>query len=582
MGLGLLSWIAARPLLPSTPVGGRPGWGAARGRSLCVALALAGCSSSASPPASHDGGARDVTTQHDAGARDVVTDAGHDATHPHDARHDTRVHHDAGDAGLDAPLSKTDAPAATTLTLSLPMTPAFSVSIHDYYVRCAAGDNAITVTMTAAPGSTIGLVQPTVTTPSVASTVSVSVPEGAAIVASVVKGAGDAGGDEYWVRCLPADFATLEMETHLEAGVAPAGYYLVGDLYATNAVDGGYAMALDPNGVPVWYTKSATEIEPMDVESVSAGTISLTPFIVPTFDATAAGQFEIHDLAAGTTTYATTVGSPLDVHELRILSNGDYLMLSDPLLMGQNLTGLGTFGANENMEGCVIQEVSPSGTLVWQWNALDYLDPIQDCTYPVGKTYEGMAVATVFHCNSLDVDETAGTVLLSARDMDTVMLIDMSTSAIVWKMGGSTYTKTGAPYIEITSDPRTSFYRQHDARLMPGGMVSMFDDHSSAGGPSRAVIYSVDTTTGTATMVWQYTGTANSGGMGSFRVLPDGSRVIGWGLGYPGLAFTEVDEAGRDLKDFIFPDKRFTYRALKVPSSAFDIATLRKATQPTP
>jgi hypothetical protein len=145
-------------------------------------------------------------------------------------------------------------------------------------------------------------------------------------------------------------------------------------------------------------------------------------------------------------------------------------------------------------------------------------------------------------------------------------------------MGGATYSKEGAPYLTVTGDPETSFYRQHDVRVLPDGTISMFDDHSAEPGVGRAVIYALDLTAGTATMVWQYEGTATTSAMGSFRVLPDGSRVIGWGSGAPGLVFTEADEAGHDLLDFHFTDDRWSYRAIKVPLSAFDIGTLRSTT----
>ena len=66
--------------------------------------------------------------------------------------------------------------------------------------------------------------------------------------------------------------------------------------------------------------------------------------------------------------------------------------------------------------------------------------------------------------------------------------------------------------------------------------------------------------------------------MGSFAILPDGSRVIGWGIeGGGNTTFTEVDENGDDLLDFYFPEGDTSYRALKIPTSTIDIETLRKS-----
>src|SRR5580692_1356276 len=46
--------------------------------------------------------------------------------------------------------SHEDAGAATPIKL----TPVFSPAIHDYYVHCVAGDNVLTVAMTASAGAT--------------------------------------------------------------------------------------------------------------------------------------------------------------------------------------------------------------------------------------------------------------------------------------------------------------------------------------------------------------------------------------------------------------------------------------------
>lgn len=190
---------------------------------------LVGCSGSHA--AATDAGADSRAFDAGAPSRDAnpdsrrSPDAGRtrDAARPHDAARldDAPEPNDAArrDASpLDAP-PRTDAldavavgadavadggPTATLLSLSLPLVPAFSTSIHDYYVRCPADVNAITVSMTAATGSTIALLQPLTTPPAVESVVSLSVGAGAAIVVGVTPdGADGSVATEYWVRCLP-------------------------------------------------------------------------------------------------------------------------------------------------------------------------------------------------------------------------------------------------------------------------------------------------------------------------------------------------------------------------------------------
>jgi hypothetical protein len=137
-------------------------------------------------------------------------------------------------------------------------------------------------------------------------------------------------------------------------------------------------------------------------------------------------------------------------------------------------------------------------------------------------------------------------------------------------MGGATYTKDGAPYLTITNDPQTAFYRQHDARFLPNGDISIFDDQTDMAGPARGVVYSYDVKAGTATFQQHYKGQSTAGAMGSFRILEDGSRVLGWGS-----SFTELDANGSLLLEVRFTDGTHSYRSIKVPTTAFDLDVLR-------
>jgi hypothetical protein len=472
------------------------------------------------------------------------------------------------------------APTETMISISPPpLHPSFATTTHDYYVRCDAGTNSLSVSMTAAPGSTIAMQQPTTTPASTDTTATISVTENQAIVVGVTTGGTT---DPYWIRCLPHDFPTLQMTQHPDAGAPTPGYYLMGDFFPATA-KGTYAMMVDGNGVPVWYRATTGGLGAVNVDSLEAGMVSFVPYIITTTFADASGQYQVLDLDAGTTTTVASSGMPLDMHELRYLPNGDYLVIAAPITTGVDLTGLcdtltdppTCFGTNEDMIECDIQEISPTGEAVWQWDASDHFDPVKDSTWPLTEMVDGKAVVDVYHCNSIDVDPD-GNLLVSARHMDSVFLISRPSGTVLWKMGGASYSTDDAPYIAVHNDPLTSFYRQHDARLLPNGEVSMFDDQTDLASTARGVIYSYDVDAGTASMVWQYKGSDIALSMGSFRVQPDGRRVIGWGVGEKTLSvFSEVDENGNDLLDFSFPNGEVSYRAVKVPTTAFDINVLR-------
>jgi hypothetical protein len=525
-----------------------------------------------------------------------------------DASTDRAAASDARDAASES--TSPDASSPPTLTAlsvspledSAPplfLVPPFSPSIYDYAVYCAAGTHALTVAMRASSGAESRLVLPTKSPEKPAQTLSVSVSENDAIVAAATSGTATT---EYWIRCLPHDFPHFEWNLHPEAGAPSPGYYLLGTALASAKV-AGYAMVLDDRGVPVWYAALADGVGAVNVDTVVDGAIS---FIASPSN----GQpYEIHRLDPFATSSAGSPGVVEDPHELRVDSSGHYVVFSSPLVTGVDLTGLSlplpdggveSLGPDATILGCDILELDPtSGAVDWEWRILDHLDPAQDCLAPMlvgpgvlppdaGTTFD------VFHCNSIDLDEGSGNLLVSARQLDSIFYIDRGTGKVLWKMGGSEFTKDNATYVPV-ADP---FYGQHDARLGPSwasscaggsGQISLFDDHSFAPGRERGVIYDVhvdpgdggaadcgtssDASSG-ATVAWQVAGPESSGGLGSMRIQSDGSKVIGWGYGggAANLTFTEVDPSGHDVLDV---SPVLSYRVIKVPLAAFDLTVLR-------
>lgn len=507
-----------------------------------------------------------------------------------------------GDGGADSSTeSGKDGPAGTPALIELTITsasgegasppvalvPAFSPDIHDYYVRCPAATNALTVSMTASRGAESLLLLPETSPSRPKQTLGpIRVEANQAIVAAASVASATV---EYWVRCLPPDFPVLAWDPHPEAGTRPPGYYLVGSFYGLT----GYAMILDGHGVPVWY-QADIRGGVSDVDDVVEGGVS--------FISTVGGPFVVHDLSPLSETTVAPAGVPLDIHDLQVLPNGDYVAFSSPIQGGVDLTGIhpvllsdgGTSmpGPGSNIVACNIVEFDPAtGAVVWTWSASDHFDPVVDSIEPVlgsgpgdGGIVDGI---DVYHCNSIDVDRANGNLLVSARQMSSVFYIDAPTGSVLWKMGGSPSSKDGALYIPVDAPPFTG---QHDARLQPGwstcsgGQISLFDDETYGdAGSARGALYDVrlgagdggcDGGTPGASVVWQYRGTASSAASGSFRISADGSRVIGWGI-QSDLVFTEVDEEQHDLLDFRFTSANGSYRAIKAPLSAFDLNVLR-------
>ena len=448
--------------------------------------------------------------------------------------------------------------------------PAFSPSLYDYAIVCSSGTNALTLGMTAIEGGAVALAAPVSTSWAPSATLPVSLTENQAAVVLARDGTGFTR--QYWIRCLPQDFPLVTPATYPGIGSPTPGWYLIGNLFVA-AGSGPYAMIVDVNGTPIWYHRTTSDQEnPTVVTPLPDSTVGITTTSDPSVGT-------LYLLETWTTRTISTVGIPLNNHELLALPNGDFLLISYPTLTGVDLTGLSTYGSDSTILDCAVQEVDPQGDLVWDWRASNHTDPVRESVVPAGAGTDA-SPADVYHCNSVDVNAD-GDVLISFRHMNSVLLVSKATGDVMWKLGGTEYNKDGAPVLSIEGDPEGAFYMQHDARFQPNGDISLFDDHSAAAGVvgmARGVEYALDLGAGTAHVVWQYQGAASSGFLGSFRRYADGTNLIGWGYytGSANLAFSEVDAAGHDVLDMSFVSQgNWSYRAEKVPINTFDIDVLR-------
>ncbi len=498
----------------------------------------------------------------------------------------------APDAGI---AYLTDLSVTSTNSHAVTLTPKFSPDIRDYFVRCTSATNEFEVTITAADGAEAQLTRPVTSPLRATQKVTVTPNEGDAIVAVVTEGL---ARGEYWVRCLPHEFPHLIWSRHEAAGSPPPGYYMIANATVLPG-ELAYAIVLDTNGVPVWYHAATPgALGFYDVDTLIPGTVSFS----------SANDSLPYSLIRLSPWSISEIGmfSEDDHHEMQVVSPDRYLVFHTETDAGVDLSGLSVpladggrlqLGKSETVNGCCIYEIDAAGQQYWVWQASDHLDPNKDTVDPeiVSETEAGVPTLGIYHCNSIDIDRATGNILLSTRNMDSVMYIDRKTSKILWKMGGSRYTRDGANYVPVPD----AFHRQHDARLHSWkagcggatgtGQISMFDDETGEpGAVARGVLYDVtvggnagscgDSTESKATLAWEYKGSVTSFIYGSFRLLKDGSHVIGWGTrtSQP-LAFTEVDEEGHDLLDVTLDpgSANSTYRAIKVPISALDLGTLR-------
>jgi Arylsulfotransferase (ASST) len=460
----------------------------------------------------------------------------------------------------------------------LVLDPLFRPDIHDYALHCTSATNPITFTATAMPGTTL-------TIDGVASgtdaTGSKSLALNAALVVKV-------GTEEYWVRCLPPDFPMLKV---VKTGSVAPGYYLM-----ENGVAGGsgrFVMMLDTNGVPVWYRRVPASI---DFKLLPDGNLAWMNFVRANFNINPAKRYE--EWALGGTTPVRTIGAGLglvtDYHDMIPLADGNFMVVSYSLRpnVADIPSSYPPCGTGDEVIDGLLQEVTPDGDAVWTWNSKDHTDlseshPVCDVAAISGATATN--AYDLLHINSVDEDPATGDLIVSARYMNAILRISRAPEGTVLeKIGGYTATNhDGATHFDVVGDPLGGFNLAHDARLVDGNHLTLFDNRPNATPPAitipgkmRAVEYVLDRVAHTATFVWQRpidgpcsNPACKSFGIGSVRRQPDGNTVIAWG-GESSPAFTEVDADGKALLEVSLPVANLTYRVVKVPAAALDLAEL--------
>ena len=178
-----------------------------------------------------------------------------------------------------------------------------------------------------------------------------------------------------------------------------------------------------------------------------------------------------------------------------------------------------------------------TGLVEWEWHGLGHIPLAQSDVTP--KT---SPVFDAYHFNSLEL-LPGGQVLISARDTSAIYDVAQAGGQIVWRLGGK------ASSFRMAVGAR--FHFQHDAHMLAGHRVSLFDDQ--AGPPIYAAVLARTHSRPRLEPSPRHRGAAVPPGRpvpraqseGSMRSLPGGGAFVGFGaapwipssrlLGQPGL-----------------------------------------------
>ncbi len=394
---------------------------------------------------------------------------------------------------------------------------------------------------------------------------------------------------------------------------------------------GGWIIGVNASGTVVWYYRSALEIA--DVSPTPRGTllVSIHDVVIREIDmlgnvlselgSRVATTYACQDLTGRSNVTDRTV--PIDIdsthHELTELPNGHLLTLSTEVITLDPARARGLCRGVKDPKGNpipdptgvvadVVVELTRQGRVVNRWPLTDYFDPLEQpgsdlCVignpiappnwfYPAKK---GLRDWT--HANAAALDEATNTLLVSIRQLDSVIGIRYAADASGPAGQQKWILSPRYGTLDLTSGQFA--YHGHAVEPESGGRILYYDNGNAwpgtveVGGSeanySRAVMYQIDAAAGTADQIWEHRDLTPEGEpvstpfLGDADMQPNGNILIthGGAATKDGVFYSRIVEVtpnyngGDDtvVFDLTLGDRSTmgytAYRADRVPSLYF-------------
>ncbi len=443
------------------------------------------------------------------------------------------------------------------------MFPRFHPDRHYYVSRCVPGkvevqvkaNNGATVKVAAYPPETGRFMAEARALPGQAFNVTTEV---------------DGKSSDYQVRCLPSDFPQWAYKRFADP---PKGMFLVSSRPQVPDFQNNWMIVFDQDGTPRWWF--SPETNSLGGQILADGTVQFPRGFGDGFGQDERTANEILSLDGKLQRTVRFRGAPTDGHEYYLLPNGNAYIMSYKPRFGVDLTSVGG-GKDEGVLDGAIQEITPSGKVVWSWNSKDHVK-LGDIPPRWWKRvlvnphvdFDGNSRYDIFHLNS--VEPWGDQLVLSTRHSDRVWGISRKTGEVVWTFGG----EKGPKSLKIVGEDPFKDYPlggNHDAR-MNGDILSVHDNGTHLDRPPRLLRYRIDLKNRTATFVAQnrdLKAAPTSHCCGGVRKMGTG-WVVAWGSSPFITGFNSKDEIA-----FRVGISTPVYRAVPVPESV-SAADLSKA-----
>jgi hypothetical protein len=256
-------------------------------------------------------------------------------------------------------------------------------------------------------------------------------------------------------------------------------------------------------------------------------------------------------------------GYETDFHEFKLLPNGHSMMMSYHNVSYDMSKVIPNGNTNAILVIDIIQEQDKDKNVVFEWRDIDYM--------PITDTETDLTQARVHPrtVNGFDLDDD-GNILVSLRELSSIIKISRETGEILWRMGKS------GDFTYIDEHPENALYyhaRQHNVKRLPNGNISIFDNGEFHTPPySRGVEYKVDEVNKTATMISEFrypNGNIFTATAGNAEKLPSGGWFVGYGQLHPlspvKRAIVESHDDGSIAFELSLPNGILVYRVTKSP-----------------
>jgi len=305
-----------------------------------------------------------------------------------------------------------------------------------------------------------------------------------------------------------------------------------------------FAMIVDNEGHVVWSRRFPNPV--VDFQKQPNGHYT----VLTSIDGSAPHFYEMDRFGTILHEYYSIATPETDVHELRLTNGGYYLFGVEYRDMD-----LSPIGGNRkaHVRGLTVEYIRET-MAPFIWNTFDHLS-VTDAAPDIDLNAVNV---NPWHGNAIDMD-TDGNLLVSFRNADEVLKLDVRSGAVLWRLGGRNSSFT------FVNDPLNGFSHQHGVRRIANGDILMFDNGNLHQPPvSRPAEYRLDKVALTATLVWEFRHDPPlfGGALGFAQRLQNGNTLICYGLAQRVI---EVDMSGQVHWDLqINEPQHFVYRAFRI------------------